>query len=523
MAAFLPPVPMDRASESLWRGRGKDPRDLEALIGRILSYIHLVLPGPPASRHAPGLYALLPHDHLDRLSLLPDALLRNVLTRLSVTDAARTTALSRRWRGLWRSAPLVLVDAHLLPSSPSPEVQVQVPRDAARCVTSAVSRILAAHPGPFRCVHLTTSHMEEFRGLLARWLQLLAVKGIQELVLANRPWPFDLDLPAAFFGMATLTRLYLAFWKFPDTAGLPRASSFPNLRELGLCTVAMESRHMNFIISRSPVLEILCIQANLLMDRLTLVSRSIRCVQLIGASDLEIVVDEAPKLERLIIWESFTRKGPGSHKRIKIGHAPALSILGYLEPELHTLQIGNTTIKTGTKASPSTMVPTVKILGLKVRFGVRNEAKILPCFFRCFPNVERLHIESKKTAETTGKLNLKFWEESGAIECIRSHVDLMIFQNFLGDRCELSFLKFFLENARMLTKLAIVCVNGSFSSLAEVNAKVKPLFDTKWASNCCQLLLFESAFAEGQGLQMQNFERGSDFSVRDPFAVIVRA
>uniref|UniRef100_M8CDX8 F-box/LRR-repeat protein 15/At3g58940/PEG3-like LRR domain-containing protein n=1 Tax=Aegilops tauschii TaxID=37682 RepID=M8CDX8_AEGTA len=38
----------------------------------------------------------------------------------------------------------------------------------------------------------------------------------------------------------------------------------------------MESRHMDFIISKSPVLEILCIQANLLMDRLTLVSRSIR-------------------------------------------------------------------------------------------------------------------------------------------------------------------------------------------------------------------------------------------------------
>uniref|UniRef100_M8BU42 Uncharacterized protein n=1 Tax=Aegilops tauschii TaxID=37682 RepID=M8BU42_AEGTA len=209
MAAFLPPLPMDRASENLWWRRGKDPRDLEALIGCILSYIHLVLPGPPASRHAPGLNAPPPHDPPDRLSLLPDTLLRNVLPRLPVMDAARTTALSRRWRGLWRSAPLVLVDAHLLPTSPT--MQVQVSWDAARRVTSAVSRILAAHPGPFRCVHLTTSYMEEFRGLLARWLQLLAVKGMQELVLANRSWPLDLDLPATFYGMGTLfsyARLY---------------------------------------------------------------------------------------------------------------------------------------------------------------------------------------------------------------------------------------------------------------------------------------------------------------------------
>jgi hypothetical protein len=39
------------------------------------------------------------------------------------------------------------------------------------------------------------------------------------------------------------------------------------------------------------------------------------------------------------------------------------------------------------------MVPTVKILGLKVRFGIPNEVKLLPAFLRCFPAVERLHIE----------------------------------------------------------------------------------------------------------------------------------
>ena len=45
----------------------------------------------------------------------------------------------------------------------------------------------------------------------------------------------------------------------------------------------------------------------------------------------------------------------------------------------------------GIKASPSTMVPGIKILGLNVRFGVRNDVKMLPTFLRCFPNVETLH------------------------------------------------------------------------------------------------------------------------------------
>ena len=36
---------------------------------------------------------------------------------------------------------------------------------------------------------------------------------------------------------------------------------------------------------------------------------------------------------------------------VKIGHAPALSILGYLDPEQHTLEVGNTVIKVHTVLS----------------------------------------------------------------------------------------------------------------------------------------------------------------------------
>jgi hypothetical protein len=50
----------------------------------------------------------------DRVSALPDGLLREVVSRLLVKDGVRTDALSRHWRGLWRATPLVLDDAHLL-------------------------------------------------------------------------------------------------------------------------------------------------------------------------------------------------------------------------------------------------------------------------------------------------------------------------------------------------------------------------------------------------------------------------
>ena len=285
--------------------------------------------------------------------------------------------------------------------------------------------------------------MAEYPGLLARWLQLLAVKGVQELVFVNRPWPPDMPLPRAFFGMANLTRLYLGFFQFPDTTAVPRAAAFPYLRELGLCCVPMLRREdMDFILARSPVLEILCIHLNTLIKHLDIVSSSLRCVQIIEAVELNITVKNAPHLERLIIWSSSVRDD--LPRLVKIGRAPALSLIGYLDPEVHILEVGNTVIKVhttmsifsvphymficicvnlshkilcrkfhticlcicvnlshkflrilqaGTRASRSTVVPSVKILGLRVYFAIRNNAKMLPSFLRCFPNVETIHLE----------------------------------------------------------------------------------------------------------------------------------
>jgi hypothetical protein len=41
------------------------------------------------------------------------------------------------------------------------------------------------------------------------------------------------------------------------------------------------------------------------------------------------------------------------------------------------------------------MVPSVGLLALNVRFGVRNDAKMIPSILRCFPNVVRLDIMVK--------------------------------------------------------------------------------------------------------------------------------
>ncbi|KQK08569.1 F-box/FBD/LRR-repeat protein At1g51370 isoform X2 [Brachypodium distachyon] len=389
----------------------------------------------------------------DRISRLPDVLLSDIVSRLPVKDAARTAAISPRWRSLRASTPLVLDDSDILPCSDDDDDD-----DDDYCfaltdwhaLTDTVSRILAGHQGPFRCVRLTAvcNYAAARDGsALVRWLRLFAAKGVQDLVLVNFPnWPFKNNLPAEILSVASLRRLYLGLWnKFPDTEDLPRgAHVFPHLVELGFCRTDIKAKDLDRLLQCSPVLEKLALVSCYDTPRDVRVrSRSLRCVLFWMSIADALAVVVAPRLERLILWNECP--GAGLEKnfriRVKIGHAPKLKVLGYLEPCIHVLEIANTVIESGTKPSPLTTAPSVEILALRVRFGVRKEAKMLPTFLRCFPNVETLHVMSTEPDEPTGKLNFKFWQDVGPIECLQSHIKKVVFKNFRGNRSELAFLR----------------------------------------------------------------------------------
>ncbi|CAL4948914.1 unnamed protein product [Urochloa decumbens] len=457
----------------------------------------------------------------DRLSTLPSAILRDIVSRLPAKDAARTAVLSSRWRPLWRSAPLALVDAHLVQSAGGGDSAPSAGSGSGSVsVAAAVSRVLEAHRGPFRCVHLTRTSMGAHRAELALWLDLLASKGVEEFVFVNRPWPLDFPLPATIFSLASVKRLYLGAWKFPNTSALPRGTAFPHLLALGLGCVAMEDRDYDFILARSPVLQTLLIYTSKRHVNLRIISRRLRCVQLCMSIVHDVSVVDGPCLQRLLLWEaSEPSPRAGSKKictRIKFGHAPKLRSVGYLVPGVHVLEVGNTIIKVDTKASPRTILPSVRILALKVHFEVRNEAKMIPSFLKCFPNIETLHIKSEKSYEPAGKLNQKFWQEASGIECVQSHIRDMVFHEYSGERSQLAFLKFILENAQMLREMVVVFVQGMLSSGDNAAAKLmKDLSSVKEASKNCRVVILESSISRGG--TSWNCQVASNLDVADPF------
>ncbi|KAF7089397.1 hypothetical protein CFC21_092385 [Triticum aestivum] len=447
-----PGVPMDMR-------HGLDPETLDPYKNMVLKFIYSFLLKSPVSTAASlSCTTADDGDGVDRFSLLPDDLLRRVVSRLPAKDGARTAVLSSRWRHLWRSTPLVLVDTHLLPAACAGAVS--------RAVTGAVSAALEAHPGSFTFVSLTCSFLERAdRGVLARWVQLLATKGVSELVLINRPWPLPrgVCLPVALFSCASLTRLYLGAWLFPDTASLPRGAAFPNLRELVLGCVIMTDKDLDFVLAASPVLEILAVVGNQTELHARLASQSLRCAQFCVSNVEEVAVVDAPLLERLFIWHT-SRARSRTSARVKIGHAPQLRLLGYLRPGGQVLEIGNTTIKSG------------------------------------------------ETHEPTGNLRLKFWQENGMIECVRSRLKSIVFREYHGHQNEFACLMFIAENAKVLERMVVELKFGRYDVPLQIAIKMKALEGAKWASGGHKLQLTFSKFPTAWSLT-----RGSDFSCDDPF------
>jgi hypothetical protein len=57
------------------------------------------------------------------------------------------------------------------------------------------------------------------------------------------------------------------------------------------------------------------------------------------------VVVDAPLLERLILLEAPPGSERGQLVKVKIFNAPKMRVLGYLDPRIHQLQIGDIVIK----------------------------------------------------------------------------------------------------------------------------------------------------------------------------------
>ena len=106
---------------------------------------------------------------LDFISSLPDDMLRVIISLPPFKYGARTTVLSWRWRPLWNSSPLHLIDTHEL-------------YHGYRKSLDAFSKILGSHLGPTRGLRMGKFRSNgRDRAKLDDWFGSPALDQLEEL------------------------------------------------------------------------------------------------------------------------------------------------------------------------------------------------------------------------------------------------------------------------------------------------------------------------------------------------------
>ncbi|KAF7058864.1 hypothetical protein CFC21_065839 [Triticum aestivum] len=176
------------------------------------------------------------------ISLAPDAL-DNILVRLHIRDAVRTSVLSRAWRHRWEALPSLDLHFPCLGGD-----------DGAPAGLGSLEGILLRCPARVRLFHAELDG--PYAGRVHDWLFVLARRGVEILDLSfNDSFP---TLPSSVFSCSRLTSLSLFGCAIPL---LPAGFvAFPELRKLTLANVHLEDYgeyQLEEIIRTSPLLDYL--------------------------------------------------------------------------------------------------------------------------------------------------------------------------------------------------------------------------------------------------------------------------
>ncbi|CAL5008467.1 unnamed protein product [Urochloa decumbens] len=372
---------------------------------------------------------------LDLISRLPDDILRDVISLLPTADGSRTQLLSRRWRPLWRSAPLNLEAT------------------ASGRADSPAAAILAAHQGPGRRLCLTWHGRSDDSAALDALLRSPCLGGLRELELYYAatlipPGEPCKPPPLAMFRFSPTLRVlnvscHSCRLEFPAAAG---ATDFPHLEQLTLRFIIISESTLHGILSRCPVLRSLILYYSTGYRHLRINSSTLRSLGvtngLIKGNLEEIVIDNAPLLERFI--------PNGEHLRIRVIQAPKLKIVGYLYSRrdgVPASDLGTVGFKGMELFSMTDAVRSVKVLAL----NTVPTLDVVIGFLQCFPCVEKLYIK----AFTPGR----FWivPRYVTLECFDAHLKSVHFMYYKGrKRSEVNLIRFFLINARMLESMKFI-------------------------------------------------------------------
>ncbi|KAK1642403.1 hypothetical protein QYE76_060208 [Lolium multiflorum] len=273
----------------------------------------------------------------DLISNQPDAVLGTIVSLLPTKDGCRMQVLSRRWRHIWRSAPLNLAASRRGRNGRLPDYNI--------------SKILSSHLG-FRRIHIIGIGPLWYR---TRWDAVNEAGGDTRVDGWVGSWDvvaglevLDLCysyhgkvLPPSVFRLAPALRV-ASFTRCRLPANL--AVDFPCLERLSLYSVTLTEEALRAVLSGCPALKSLLLEKNVGFECLRISSPTLRSIGFYysrAPKAQELVIHDAPSLDRLLLLDLYFGY-PSSRTTIRLVHAPKLKILGWLSKTMSQVHLGTT-------------------------------------------------------------------------------------------------------------------------------------------------------------------------------------
>ncbi|XBI74911.1 hypothetical protein VPH35_068358 [Triticum aestivum] len=432
-----------------------------------------------------------------------------VVSLLPAKDGCHTQALSRRWRHIWRSAPLNLDDG--------------IPE-------KTVSGVLSGHLGPVRRVcftsiahrqyhyhHRTGHQIIDKNGdpRLDDWFRSRGIAYIEELQLVYSYRSYGSDvLPISVFCRAHALRVAtFGCCRLPPNL----AVDFPFLQQLTLCNVTLTEEALSGLRAGSPALKSLLLANTVGSTSLRISSPALRSIGFCACQDTEdhpysrivkvqeLVIEDAPCLERLLPLNPDY-----GLTTIRVITAPKLKILG---PEMIAVSL-------------TTTMHTVKVLALH---HVGPDLYAVLDLLKCFPCLQSLYIVLDNSWRLPHGLhknefypaeNVKIVRKyasllDGPIECLDHHLKKMAMKVYYGKGPEIDFARFFVLNAKVLDRMEFGLIEESISGSNK----------EEWIANQNKQLQVEHRASHDARFAFKKFswntwnynKRIHDLSMADPF------
>ncbi|CAM0958311.1 unnamed protein product [Alopecurus aequalis] len=428
------------------------------------------------------------------ISDLPDDILGTIVSLLPTKDGARSQAIARRWRPIWRSAPLNLqADYNLcLDESKQPSI---------------VSKILSDHNGTARRFIYDFILVQNAKSIEA-WFHSLSLANLQELDINFQHLDYSYDRekryplpPSVLLCASTLVVAKISFCCFPKkTSPSPR---FPLLKQLNLWHVSISEDVFHGVLSCCHVLESLDLLAIGDVGCFHISSPTLRSVRLCSCLSRkgELVIEDSPRLDRLLL--SCPREG---RETIRVSGAPKLEILGPLSPHTSKIEIANQVFKSLIPTNLSCTINTVKVLALGCSVPNLN---VVIDVLRCFPYLEKLYVIWAKYFETRVQ-NGREYDLLDPVKCLETHLKKLVLTNYEGGEQDVGFSKFFVSNAKVLK---------------EIKFRVSKKINKEWVADPYRLLEVGNRASRDAKLKFirstSKFLDAHDLSSADPFSYYI--